>query len=523
MVVEQSHSQKGAIMLNNTSTIVDYQKKTLKVVLIIYSISGFMAMLAFSLMKYFGLYDSIQWGSLGIFGILITIETILFFILHKKTVVNKSFNEKIFNQLKILIFILTFVNYLYLVFMVPSKELWMSVFYFIILGALFLDIKLNIAFIITGMLCQVIIFKLHPIALPGQEVFLQEMIIRIIVISLTSFGIFIFTFFASKLLSEIEKNEEDLRNNNKKTLHILEKTAHFANTLLDASHMVSSIAEEESSSMQELAYTSQQVLNSNNEILDKSKENNNSLQNLLEGTEIISSELKNTENSSLALMDLSSENEESLNEALKMMDNMKESIAFTFDVAKKLKDKAKKVDEILLIIGNIAEQTNLLALNASIEAARAGELGRGFAVVANEIRKLAENTKQSLDDVIGITDELKTNIVDIEDLMTNNNEQIINSDNAIDHTVENVKSMIDGLKSFTKAMVDINAIINKQLEETRNIVAFNERIYGITEGAINEFNHLSQSFKQSAAMSQELSANAENLNGIALQMNELIK
>ncbi|QUH21208.1 methyl-accepting chemotaxis protein [Alkaliphilus sp. B6464] len=523
MVVEQSGTQKGDIMLNNANTIVDYQKKTLKVVLIIYSISGFMAMLAFSLMKYLGLYDSIQWGSLGIFGILITIETILFFILHKRTVVNENFNEKIFKQLKVLIFILTFVNYLYLIFMVPSKELWMSVFYFIILGALFLDIKLNIAFIVTGMLCQVIIFKLYPIALPGQEVFLQEMIMRIIVITLTSFGIFLFTFFASKLLSEIEKNEEDLRNNNKKTLHILEKTAHFANTLLDASDMVSSIAEEESSSMQEIAYTSQQVLHSNNEILDKSRENNNSLQNLLEGTEIVSSELKNTENSSLALMALSSENEKSLNEALKMMDNTKESIAFTFDVAKKLKDKAKKVDEILLIIGNIAEQTNLLALNASIEAARAGELGKGFAVVANEIRKLAENTKQSLDDVVGITDELKTNIVDIEDLMTNNNEQIINSDNAIDHTVENVKSMIDDLKSFTKSIVDINAIINKQLEETRNIVGFNERIYGITESAINEFNHLSQSFKQSAAMSQELSANAENLNGIALQMNELIK
>lgn len=510
-------------MLNNTNTIIDYQKKTLKAVLIIYSISGLMALLAFSVMKYLGLYESIQWKSLAIFGILITLETITFFIMHKRIVIDQIFNQKIFKQLKGLIFILTFINYLYLVFMVPSKELWVSVFYFIILGALFLDIKLNIAFIITGMLCQVIIFKFYPVALPGQEIFVQEMIMRTIVISLTSFGIFIFTSFASQLLIEIGKSQEELRNNNEKTLHILEKTTHFAETLLDASEMVSSIAEEKSSSMEELSYTSQRVLISNNEILDKSRENNNSLQNLLEETESISNELKNTETSSLQLLTLSNENETSLNEALKVMNSMKESIEFTFDVAKMLKDRAEKVDGILLIIGNIAEQTNLLALNASIEAARAGELGRGFSVVADEIKKLAEDTKLSLGNVAGIIGELKTNIVDLEQLMTKNNEQVIDSNNSINYTVDNVKNMIDDLKNFTKSIGDINIVINKQLEETINIVAFNKKIYGITETVTDEFNHLNQSVEQSAAMSQELSANAENLNEIALQMNELTK
>ena len=55
-----------------------------------------------------------------------------------------------------------------------------------------------------------------------------------------------------------------------------------------------------------------------------------------------------------------------------------------------------KVSDIVEGVGAIADQTNLLALNASIEAARAGEHGKGFAVVAQEIRKLADDTKGSL-------------------------------------------------------------------------------------------------------------------------------
>lgn len=181
-----------------------------------------------------------------------------------------------------------------------------------------------------------------------------------------------------------------------------------------------------------------------------------------------------------------------------------------------------KITDITNIIKGIAAQTNLLALNASIEAARAGEAGRGFSVVAGEIRKLAEQAKDSSENI----NELISNISGNAKIMLNTTEvmdkELINEFSMINNSVDSFKNIIQSIDGIIPKIDEVSigaiSIDNEKdtiIEKIEVVSAASQEISASTE-------EISATAQQVTAATEEIASSADVLNNMTTEMTELV-
>jgi len=196
-------------------------------------------------------------------------------------------------------------------------------------------------------------------------------------------------------------------------------------------------------------------------------------------------------------------------EIVKMADNVKLSADAGMELANKIRQlsqEASDVKRILDVISDIADQTNLLALNAAIEAARAGEHGRGFAVVADEVRKLAEKTQKSLQEINATINIIVQSINAISEQMDKDSAHIqelaLNSGD-VEHSILDSSKQVEKVAELTHLSID-------NFEKTSNSVK------KIVE-KIKKINEISSNNARSV---EEIASASEYLNNLAQEVSK---
>lgn len=183
----------------------------------------------------------------------------------------------------------------------------------------------------------------------------------------------------------------------------------------------------------------------------------------------------------------------------------------------------KKVNDMTSLITSISEQTNLLSLNAAIEAARAGEAGKGFAVVAEEIRKLAEMSKKSTEEIFGTVSMIISNTDNLVNESDSMNFDLKNQSKVVDEAIksfEDILKSVDNImpliESITKEFRIINESKDEIVEDIDSISAISEEISATTE-------EISASAEELSSASEQVYTSSEVLNTLTSEMEDNLK
>lgn len=307
---------------------------------------------------------------------------------------------------------------------------------------------------------------------------------------------------------------------------LVRQTNQSAQEVLDTAAELSDASKKTANSAREIAVATEEIASGATSLAVESEKGN-------ELTHHMGVQMKNVVEANMNMGVSAAEVQSSSQKGISYMAELIEKTNLTEEMTRsmvekvdKLKESTRSIRKILDMLNNITKQTNILSLNATIEAARAGAAGKGFMVVADEIRKLADQSRQSIEVVGQITETIQKEIDETVNVLSTAypifQEQIVSVKEAdtifrqvqenmdgfiakLDEVSESVQQLEQSQLVLSEAMSNVSAVAEESSATSQEVASLSSEQLSVSDGLVrlsDKLEALSNSLKESLAKFQ---------------------
>jgi methyl-accepting chemotaxis protein len=262
------------------------------------------------------------------------------------------------------------------------------------------------------------------------------------------------------------------------------------------------------SSAQQIAATTTQVASAAAETAAAISETTTTVEQVKQTAQLSSQKAKYVSETAHKVAQVSQGGKKSAAESVEAMKQIREQMESIAESIVRLSEQSQAIGGIMLTVNDLAEQSNLLAVNASIEAAKAGEQGKGFAVVAQEVRNLADQSKQATAQVRSILGEIQK-ATNAAVMVTEQGSKVVEAGvKQSAQTGESVQQLTESISEAAQAATQIAASSQQQM-------------VGMDQVAL-AMENIKTASTQNVASTKQTESAAKNIDDLGRKLKELV-